>query len=434
MKNKAEIPKTEPARECRVAIAGFGTVGRSVARILTECPPPGLNLRYICNRNVERKRVPWVAPRVQWTDKMEEIFASDVDVVAELIGGLQPAEEWVRGALLAGKSVVTANKQLIAHRGSELIELAQQRGLMLRFEASVAGGIPVVAGLDHGLAGDRLFRVSGILNGTCNYILTRMEGSGIPFYAALKEAQDLGFAEADPTDDVEGFDARAKLSILGRVGLKCHVEPQEIICRPISVIEAIDFTYARKLGYTIRQISRMEKSRTGPPQVFASVQPSLVPVASPLARVQGSQNLVMSAGAFGGETVFSGFGAGGDPTAVAVVSDLVAIANWIPASRFHSPPAVQNVPHEVVSEFASPHYVRFTVKDRPGIIAALATIFCNYEINIDAVLQEPGSEKSKLPFVITLEECSNRVLESALRDIEELDFHLQPPVSLPILV
>ncbi|HEY2934711.1 MAG TPA: homoserine dehydrogenase [Acidobacteriota bacterium] len=434
MKKKAELPKTEPAGECRVAIVGFGTVGRSVARILTECPPPGLKLCHICNRDVERKKVPWVPSDVRWTEKMEEIFASDADVVVELIGGLQPAEEWVRGALLAGKSVVTANKQLIAQRGGELIDLAQQRGLLLRFEASVAGGIPVVAGLEQGLAGDRLFRVSGILNGTCNYILTRMEASGIPFYAALKEAQELGFAEADPTDDVDGFDARAKLAILGRVGLKCQIHTRDITCRSISVIEPIDFTYARKLGFTIRQISRVEKSRTGAPRVFASVQPSLVPVASPLARVQGSQNLVMSTGAFGGETVFSGFGAGGDPTAVAVVSDLVAVARWVSVSRSGSPTPVQDAPHEVVSEFSSPHYVRFTVKDRPGIIAALATIFCNYEINIDAVLQEPGSEKSKLPFVITLEECSNRVLESALRDIEELDFHLQPPVSLPILV
>ncbi|MBI3941325.1 MAG: homoserine dehydrogenase [Acidobacteria bacterium] len=421
---------------CNVAIVGFGTVGRSVARILLEHPPEKLRLCLIYNRGVDKKKVPWVQPHVRWTERIEDVFAPDIDIMVELIGGLKPAQDWIRAALLAGKSVVTANKQLIAQRGTGLIALARQQGRQIGFEASVAGGIPVIRGLREGLAGDCLFRISGILNGTCNYILTRMEASGLPFASALKEAQDLGFAEADPTDDIEGYDARAKLAILAQVGLQCAIDPSEIGCRSISVIEAIDFAYARRLGCTIRQVSQAEKSAGDKAQLFACVQPALVSLSSPLAQVQGAQNLVMTAGKYGGKTVFSGHGAGGDPTAVAVVSDLIAIAGRgrepggpVSATETDS----SNSSHPVSGEFSSPHYVRFIVRDRPGITAALATVLSNYRINIDALLQEPGMEKSRLPFVITLEECSNAVLERALEEILKFDFHVQPPVSLPVL-
>ncbi len=427
-----KIAKPEGAKSVsKVAIVGFGTVGRSVAKILCEHYPPQLQLTHICNRNIASKKVPWVPSRVQWTENIDEVLASDVDVVVELIGGLKPAEEWIRRAIVARKSVVTANKQLIAHCGPELLQLARQNGCQIRFEASVAGGIPVVSGLREGLAGDRLFRVSGVLNGTCNYILTRMESAGLQFSAALEEAQSLGYAEADPTDDVDGFDARSKLAILASIGLRCRVRPSDIACKTIKVIEAVDFVYARRLGCTIRQISRAEKKLPAGRTLFASVQPALAALSSPLARVQGSQNLVMSTGEFGGETVFSGYGAGGDPTAVAIVSDLISLAEnrQSPVNDF----PVAEGPYEVVGEFNSPHYVRFTVEDRPGIIAALATVLASYQINIDAVLQERGSDKSKLPFVMTLEECNTSILESALRDIEKLDFHVQPLVSLPIL-
>ncbi|MBI4455986.1 MAG: homoserine dehydrogenase [Acidobacteria bacterium] len=443
MKEEATgAPRRDRVSPFKVAIVGFGTVGRSVARILCEHTPVELRLTHVYNRDVERKRVSWVPPHVEWTGSIEDVLSSNVDVMVELIGGLKPAENWIRRALLSGKSVVTANKQLISQRGPELLELARRQGERIGFEASVAGGIPVVSGLQAGLAGDQLFRVAGILNGTCNYILTRMEASRWPFVAAVKEAQDLGFAEANPAEDVDGYDARAKLAILARVGLQCQIHPSDIVCRSISVIEAIDFTYALRLGCTIRQVSRAEKDVHGEAQLFACVQPALVPLSSPLARVQGSQNLVMTTGKFGGETVFSGHGAGGDPTAVAVVSDLIGIARsrreLDRLGRSKSKNAIYRIPrgksHRVIGEFASSHYVRFTVRDRPGIIASLATIFSNYGINIDAVFQEPGSDKSRLPFVITLEECSNSVLESALGEIKNFDFHVQPPVSLPILV
>ena len=413
------------ARPVNVALIGFGTVGSSVARILSG-GPSHLRLTQIVNRNVERKRVDWLPANIRWSENFEDALGDSVDIVVELVGGLEPAREWVRRALSAGKSVVTANKQLIAHHGPELLELARRQKRQLAFGASVAGGVPVVSGLQEGLAGDRLFRVCGILNGTCNYILSKIEAGGGGFADALREAQKLGFAESDPTDDVEGYDARAKLAILIRVGLNCEVAPDEIACRSIAMLEAVDFHYARDLGCTIRQISCAELKGG---RMFASVQPALVPLDSPLARVSGSQNLVMATGEFGGETVFSGHGAGGHPTAVAVVSDLIAIAEGR-MNGWHSPPA-QKVP--VTSEFSAPHHVRFTVSDRPGIISSVAGILAKHGISIEAVLQKPGYSRSRLPFVMTLEECPNSLIETALVELRDLDFMVEPILSLPLL-
>ena len=208
------------AEGTRVALLGFGTVGQSVARILCSGEVPGVQLTHIFNRQVARKRVDWVPSSVRWTESTDDMLGADVDIVIELVGGLRPAYDWVRGALLAGKSVVTANKQLIAHYGTELLDLARARGLEVRFEASVAGGIPVLRALQEGLAGDRLVEVRGILNGTCAYILSRMQSETISFADALAEAQAAGYAEADPTEDVDGADAAAKLAIIAAVGLR----------------------------------------------------------------------------------------------------------------------------------------------------------------------------------------------------------------------
>ena len=314
----------------------------------------------------------------------------------------------------------------------ELIELARQHGRRLGFEAAVAGGIPIVRGLQEGLAGDRLVRILGILNGTCNYILTRMESAHVPFADALKEAQELGFAEADPSADIDGLDAQAKLAILCAVGLQRDIPAAEIPLRSIASIEPIDFVYARRLECTIRQVSRATLEELDGGRVLASVQPMLVPRSSALARTDGSQNVVVVEGEFGGETAFSGFGAGGNPTAVAVVSDLVSIARGGPAHVTDSSrPAAQ--PGEVDREFVAPQYVRFIVDDRPGIIATLASVFSRHDINVDSVLQEPGWSKSALPFVMTLESCSSSGVSKALREVEASDFHVRRPLWLPVL-
>jgi homoserine dehydrogenase len=412
----------------KVAIVGYGTVGRSVAKILCERTPERLVLTHVCNRNLKRKKLSDLPSSVALTESYEDVLASDADIVVELIGGIKPAYEWVKRALEAGKSVVTANKQLIARHGIELAEVAKAHGVQLQFGASVAGGIPIIRGLEEGLCGDRIFRVCGVLNGTCNYILTRMQDGEVTFATALAEAQQKGFAEADPTDDVDGFDPRAKLAILARIALNCEPSPDEIMTQSIRGIDAVDFHYAKDLGCTIRQVSYAEIKGD---VLAASVQPALVAPSSPLARVQGSQNLVIAAGEYGGETVFSGHGAGGDPTAVAVVSDLIAVAESRenPAGRRSGNPAII----KVTGDFEAEHYVRFTVKDRPGIIAALAGIFAQHSINIDAVVQKPGYPKDRLPFVITLEPCKTSVLDHALEEIKKLDFLVESPLSMPIL-
>lgn len=414
----------------KVAVVGFGTVGQSVARILCESDRRPLVLSQVCNRQVERKVVDWAPSAVAWTSDFDDVLRSDADVVVEVIGGLEPASSWIRQALEAGKSVVTANKQVMARAGVELMQIAADRGLHLLFEAAVAGGIPIVRGVREGLAGDRLQRVLGVLNGTCNYMLTRMEAGNVSFDDALREAQDRGYAEADPTEDVDGGDAQAKLAILSAVGLGRRIAVDAIPLHSIRPVEQVDFQYARRLGYTIRQVSRAEVVNGAGTDVTASVQPMLVPVTSTLARAEGSQNVVVVGGAHGGETAFRGYGAGGDPTAVAVVSDIEAIARAGGAAPRYRPPAVEAA---VEADFEASQYLRFVIVDRPGIVASLAGVFLRHGLNFDSVLQEPGWSKSALPFVVTLEPCSSQVLQAALAEIEKFDFHARPPVWMPIL-
>jgi homoserine dehydrogenase len=437
MTSKLDATAVEATQNCNVALVGFGTVGSSVARILCERSNTHLRLTHVLNRNVARKKVDWLPSSVQWTENIGDILSSDVEIVVEVMGGLQPTEDWIRRALASGKSVVTANKQLIAHSGPELIALARRMKQQIEFGASVAGGVPVISGLQDGLAGDELFKIRGILNGTCNYILSQIESTGIPFATALREAQKLGFAEADPTEDIDGLDARAKLAILARVGLHCNVKPASIVARSISAIDSIDFEYANQLGCTIRQISWAElraelKADLKGEHLFAAVQPALVELSSPLARVEGSQNLVMATGKYGGETVFGGHGAGGHPTAVAVVSDILAIARAKQAGMSYAGQPDDKAP-TITADFTTKHYLRFMVKDRPGIIASLATILSQCGINIDAVVQKPGCPKSHLPFLITLEECKASLVDQALQQINSLDFLVQPCLHLPIL-
>ena len=420
---------TGSAEGSRVALLGFGTVGQAVARILCSGEVPHVRLTHVFNRHVARKRVDWVPASVCWTESADDVLKSNVDIVIELVGGLHPAYEWVRGALLAGKSVVTANKQLMAHHGTELLDLARAQGREVRFEASVAGGIPVLRAMQDGLAGDRLVEVRGILNGTCNYILSRMQADPISFADALAEAQAAGYAEADPTEDVDGADAAAKLAIIAAVGLRRPVRVSDIATRSIRPIEPVDFEYARELGCTIRQIARASAEDSG--AVFAAVRPALVPLSSPFGRVEGSQNLVTVRGVFGGETSFSGSGAGGSPTAVAVVSDVLSVRRAASAETQPSAPLATAF-HDVSGDFVAPHYVRFTVNDKPGILAQITAAYARYGINIEGVLQLPKFRKDRLPFVTTLEECPESVLDRALAEVAESDYHVQPPLSLPI--
>jgi homoserine dehydrogenase len=254
-----------------------------------------------------------------------------------------------------------------------------------------------------------------------------MQSETISFADALSEAQRAGYAEADPTEDLDGADAAAKLAIMAAVGLRRPVRVGDIQTRSIRPIEPVDFEYARELGCTIRQIARASAEDSG--AVFAAVRPALVPLTSGFGRNEGSQNLVTVRGIFGGETSFSGSGAGGSPTAVAVVSDVLSVRK---TSDGQAAPSAPTAFHDVSGDFVAPHYVRFTVNDKPGILAQVTTAYARYGINIEGVLQLPKFRKDRLPFVTTLEECSESVLDRALAEVAQSDYHVQPPLALPI--
>ena len=410
-------------RPVRVAILGFGTVGSSLARILWERQAQDVELCCVFNRGVERKRVAGAPSSIRWTESFTDVLASRPEIVIEVAGGLEPAGEWVRKSLAAGKSVVTANKKLISVQGPALEMLAREHGCQLLYGAAVAGGVPVIPGLRQGLAGDRIQTLRGILNGTCNFILSNME-AGMGFDAALEQAQARGFAEADPTEDVDGFDARAKLVILSRLGLRMEVQPEEIACRTIRDLSALDFAYARDLNCTIRQISRAEVRNR---ELLATVGPMLVPQSSPLSWSRGTENMVISGGVYGGEIVFSGHGAGGNPTAVAVLSDVLTIAHG------GCPVAITSSQAKVDSDFIVPHYIRFVVDDQPGIIAQIAGHLAEQQININAILQKPGFDKMRLPFVVTVEPCRSSALKKALGKVAQLGCLQEPPLDLEML-
>ena len=416
--------KTKPLR---IALLGFGTVGGSVARIMSERPELAdrIQLTHIFNRGIGRKRVAWVPSSVTWTEDLDELFRSKPDAVVEVIGGIDPAGGWVRRALQQGAAVVTANKMLLAAHGPELLHLAVTHQTQLRFEAAVAGGVPLIHGVREGLAGDRLMRVAGILNGTSNYVLSTMAAGDVQMAAAMDEARRLGYAEADPSADIDGDDAGAKLVVLAGIAFRRHVRLPDIPLRSIRPISAADFRYASRLGCTIRQIGMVEAKGDG---FHAFVGPALVLRGSNFGLNMGANNIVTIAGHYGGENSFSGAGAGGPATAVAVVSDLLSLTQrerdrgeeWLSAP--------------VVPPPARPYYLRFVVQDRPGILASIAASLARQGINLDAVLQEPGYPKDSLPFVITVEPCEEAALATAVREIAGADFHSEPPLALPMLL
>jgi homoserine dehydrogenase len=405
-----------------VALLGFGTVGRAVAQILCRTPESHLRLTHVFNRSFERKRVDWVPDRVQWTDNFHEVLNSNADTVVELLGGLEPAHEYIRQALISGKSVITANKHVMAKYGPELLELARRHGQQLEYGASVGGGLPVLAALHYGLAGDRLLRACGILNGTCNFILSNMEAKGTSLAATLAEAQKLGYAEADPSDDVNGLDAACKLAIVARLGLRAELNAFEIPRQSIANIQPSDFRYARQLGCTIRQISLAELDGQG---VYAAVTPALVPLNSPLAAATDNQNAIIFKGERSGETLLVGKGAGGDPTAVAVVSDLLAIREG-PCT-----PATSLAEKYPVAHLSCPHYLRVSGENGVDVLDALAPILDQHGVALEKSLEH--SDKGKREWALTTEACGTGVVRELVRDLAQRERISESPLCLPIL-
>ena len=425
-----------------IGVIGLGNVGSGTLDILAENGDQialklGFPLRVavVCSRSVQTKKIPAALGSPLRTANWREVVEHPgVDVVVELIGGTTAAREIIEAAAAKGKSVVTANKELMALCGAELWDRAIASGINLAMEASVAGGIPIHAVLREGISGDRITTLYGILNGTCNYILTEIEQRGAAFEQVLKEAQAAGYAEANPSADIDGFDARSKLAILSALAFGERIVPSDIYTEGIRRISPIDFGYAHILKHTIRLVCA---ARQTPDGLLLSVRPSLIPQATILAGVRGAYNAVWVRGKYGADTFYYGRGAGAHPTGVAVVSDLMRVAREI---RSGSPERVSPFAHARLGEYCpipitlnrAAYYLRFRVKDRPGIIAQLAAALAAEDISIEAVLQLPEADASSLPFVITVEPATEASIRAALARMEKLDFLTEPPLAMPM--
>ena len=425
-----------------VGIIGLGNVGSGTLAILAENERDialklgfPLRVRGLCARGIQSKTFPPAFDSALKTANWREIVElPDVDIVAELVGGAGVAREIVEAAIQRGKSVVTANKELMALAGADLWDRAISARINLAMEASVAGGIPIHAVLREGISGDRITALYGILNGTCNYILTEIEQRGASFAEVLKEAQEAGYAEADPSADVDGYDARSKLAILSALAFGERITPADIYTEGIRRIAPVDFEYAHMLHHTIRLVCVARQTAAG---LILSVRPSLIPQATILAGVRGAYNAVWVRGKFGGDTFYYGHGAGPHPTGVAVVSDLMRVAREL---RGGSPERVSPFAHARLGEYKpisvtlheSAYYLRFRVEDRPGIIAQLASALAAENISIDAVLQLPAAHWRDLPFVVTVQPAAEASIRAATKRMEGMHFLIEPPLALPM--
>jgi len=423
----------------RVGIAGFGTVGRATADIIRQHSEwisnrSGVHLEVtaVCRRSGVR---PEDAPPGSRSvaDWKALVHAADVDLVVETMGGTDHPLELARACLQAGKPLVTANKNLLAGHGDEIFALAASRNLPVGFEASVAGGIPILRVIRESTAGDRLRAVYGILNGTANYILTRMQNQGLEFRDALLEAQKAGYAEADPSFDIDGLDARDKLCILARMAFGARVKVDGIPTYGIRHIRGIDIHSANRLDCTIRLVGSAEETDSG---LELSVRPWLIERHSILARVEDVNNAVFLRGDRIGTQMFYGRGAGGDATGAAVVSDLIDIAHDLATGKLRAAriPGFADCREATLSQHPTPTgwYLRLTVKDQPGIVARVAEVIARYGINIESLEQEPHLPKERLSFVITIEKVSEPTVQSAVAAINAFDFMLEPVLLLRV--
>jgi homoserine dehydrogenase len=424
----------------RIALAGLGTVGGGVIRLIetngaliARRAGRPLEIVAVCardrskDRGVDLSRYPWENDMTLLAER------ADVDVVVELVGGADgPALALARRTLAAGKSLVTANKAMIAHHGMELAAAAEQAGVPLKFEAAVAGGIPVIKGLREGAAANRVARIYGILNGTCNYILSTMEHSGRDFAEVLKDAQDLGYAEADPAFDIEGVDAAHKLAILAGIAFGGRIDFAAMEIAGITRIRAADIAQAAALGYKIRLIGLAESEADG---LFQRVQPCLVPREHPLAAVDGPTNAVVVEGNFSGRLLFQGAGAGDGPTASAVVADLIDIARGDTGMPFSVPVAeLETLASADSGRRRARSYIRFTVTDRPGVLAEITAAMRDAGVSIESLIQQGRPEEGgEVLVAMVTHEGPESGVAHALELLEGSASLTEPPLVMPLL-
>jgi homoserine dehydrogenase len=392
-------------RVMKVGMLGCGNVGAAVIRLLDEHRDDiarragcRLEVAKVAVRDPEKHRDVPVDPSRFVTDPLEVIDDPDVDIVCELLGGVEPAGSLIVGAFDRDKPVVTANKELLATRGRELFDASDAKGLDLYFEAAVGGGIPLIRPLKESLAGERLRRVMGIVNGTTNFILTKMSEEGRGFADVLREAQTLGYAEADPTADVDGHDAAAKCAILASIAFNARVVAEDVYREGISRVSPEDIEYARRLGYVVKLLAIAEMDEDE--RIAVRVHPAMIPAAHPLASVRDAFNAVFVEGPRVGELMFYGRGAGGDPTATAVVGDLIAVArNLIAGTRGVGCTCFYERTIRPMAEMTGQYYILLRVEDRPGVLAEIAGALGRNEVSIKSVWQEGIGADAQLVFV-----------------------------------
>src|SRR5512141_1817510 len=415
-----------------VGLLGIGTVGggtftvlqRNAEEITRRAGRP-IRITVVADKNVEMaKKVTNGACRV--TDDAFSVVADpEVDIVIELIGGYGVAKELVLKAIENGKHVVTANKALLALHGTEIFAAAQRKGVMVAFEAAVAGGIPIIKALREGLTANRIEWIAGIINGTTNFILSEMRDKGLAFDTVLREAQRLGYAEADPTFDVEGIDAAHKLALLSSIAFGVPINIDAAYTEGISRLAAADIRYAEQLGYRIKLLGITKRTPAG---IELRVHPTLVPVRRLIANVEGVMNAILVKGDAVGATLYYGAGAGAEPTASAVVADLVDVTRMHTADPEHrvphlafQPDQLSNVPILPMAEVVTSYYLRMRVVDRPGVLADITRILADHEVSIDAMVQkEPSEGEEQVDIIMLTHETREKHINAAIAAIENL--------------
>ncbi len=424
-------------KDFNVGLLGLGTIGSGVwklldmnASLLEARTGRKIRIKRIADKDLKRKREVDVPASLMTSEASDVINDPDIDVVVELIGGVHPAGQFLLDAIAQGKHVVTANKALLSEKAAEIFEAARARGVMVGYEASVAGGIPILKSIREGFIANQIQEIYGIINGTSNFILSEMAEKGKEFQEVLKEAQAAGYAERDPTYDIKGIDAAQKLSIL--ISLCYGVVPPKsgIFVEGIDQVTALDMAFARELGFVIKLLA-IAKDHHG--EVEAHVHPTMIPVNHPLAQVNGVFNAIFLKGDAVGQTMFYGRGAGMMPTASAVVSDLAMIAMGVtlPASGMVGgslkPPVLQKS-----EEMKSEYYLRFSVVDKPGVLAKIATHLGDEDISITSVYQRVRDAGAKVPIVVMTHEASEKNIQKAISSIDNLEVVLDKTVLIRV--
>lgn len=408
-------------KQVKVGIIGFGVVGTGTAKILLSHRDVikkrtgiDLILKKVADKDITRPRDITLPEGVLTTSAQEVIDDPEIDIVVELIGGLHPAKEFIIEALSKGKHVVTANKALLAEDGNDIFALAKEKGLQVGFEASVGGGIPIIKVMREGLIANKMLAIYGIINGTTNYILTKMTQEGIDFQDALREAQQLGYAEADPTLDIEGIDSAHKITILASLAYGIPLSFSKVYCEGITKITSQDIAFAREFGYKIKLLA-IAKILNG--EIELRVHPTMVPEDYLIAKVDGVFNAIYVEGDNVGSTLYYGRGAGSMPTGSAVVSDIVDIAkgtNPMPLEL------TENLRIKPIEEIESMYYFRFSALDRPGVLSKISGVFGEHNISIASVIQKGRSKEGAVPLVILTHKAKERDVLAAVEKIDKL--------------